>query len=182
MVLRLFSRTCNNFRDRTPGTVQSLLDSLKSNSLEQRRPHNRLQMLYRISSELVNINLTSFCQHADPRTRGAQCLHQERTNHPILFNFFSCTIIDWNHHLFAITSVTSLQSSQNQLGSSLHNLQSTPTAPYPRAQLPVNVSTLLTICASFFLSAWALKPQQRPPPLQPITPSYMTPQLASTHM
>ena len=114
--------TCNNFRDKTPGTVQLLLDSLKWNNLEQRRLRNRFQMLHQISRGLVNINLTSFCHHADPRTREAQCLHQKRTNHPILFNFLSCTITDWNHHLTAITSVTSLQSFQNQLGGSLHNL------------------------------------------------------------
>ena len=58
--------------DRTPATVQSLLDSLKWNSLEQRRLHNRLRVLHRISSGLVDINLTGCCQHADPRTKGAQ--------------------------------------------------------------------------------------------------------------
>ena len=41
--------------------VQSLLDSLEWNSLEQCRLHNRLQMLYRINNRLVDIDLTSFC-------------------------------------------------------------------------------------------------------------------------
>ena len=59
--------------------------AVKQNSLEQRWLHKWLQMLY---PGLVNI-LISFCEHADPRTRGAQCLHQEHTNHPVLFNSFS---------------------------------------------------------------------------------------------
>ena len=44
---------------------------------------------YRISSRLVNINLNSFCHHTGPRARGAQQLHQQHTNHPVLFNSFS---------------------------------------------------------------------------------------------
>ena len=59
---------CNNFRDRTPSTVQALLEW---NSVEQRRLHNQFQMLYWINNGLVDIDLTSFCHYADPRTRGA---------------------------------------------------------------------------------------------------------------
>ena len=66
----------------------SALISLKWKSLEHCRLHNQLQMLYWISSQLINISLTSFGQHADPWTRGAQRLHQERTIHPVLFNSF----------------------------------------------------------------------------------------------
>ena len=66
----------------------SVLNSLKRNSLEHCWLHNQPRMLYRISSQLVNISLTSFCQHADPWKRGAQHLHQERTSHPVTFNSF----------------------------------------------------------------------------------------------
>ena len=107
-----------------PSTVQPLLISLKCNSLEQRRLRNRLQLLYRISSGLVDINLTGFCQHADPRTRGVRRLHLERPRHPVLFNsFFRRTVRDWNHLPTAITSAISHQPFWNQLGGSLHNLQ-----------------------------------------------------------
>ena len=117
---------------RTPGIVQSLLDSLKWNGLEQRRLHNRLQMLHMISSGLVDINITGFCQHGDPMTTGAQRLHQGNTRHPVLFNcFFLRTIRDWNRLTTDITSATSLRSFRNQLGGSLHNLQAIPTAPRP---------------------------------------------------
>ena len=79
------------------------------NSLEQRRLYSRVQMLYRISSRLLDINLARFCQHADPRTRGAQRVHQEHTNHLVLFNpIFPRTVRDWNHLPTAITSATSL--------------------------------------------------------------------------
>ena len=47
MVQRRAARNAfNSLRDRTPGSVQSLLDNLEWNSFEQRRFHNRLQMLW----------------------------------------------------------------------------------------------------------------------------------------
>ena len=131
---------CNNFRNKTPGTVQLLLNSLKWNNLEQCRLRNQLQMLHQISSGLVNINLTRFCQHADPRTRGAQCLHQECTNHPILFNFFSSTIILNRlepsfdcHHLNNFTPVIPEPASRQPPQHVANKL------PQPHAQLPVNI-------------------------------------------
>ena len=59
---------CNNFRDKTPGTIKLLLntDSLEWHSLEQHSLHNRLQMLYRINNGLVDIDLSSFCHTQIP--------------------------------------------------------------------------------------------------------------------
>ena len=105
---------CHDFRDRTPGTVKSLLDSREWNSLEQRSIHNRLKMLYRINNGLVDIDLSSYCHHADLRTRKARRLHQDHTSHPVLFNsFFTITIRDWSHLPVTATSAASLQSFRN---------------------------------------------------------------------
>ena len=63
---------CNNFTERQPGAITSMLENLKWDSLEQRRLHNRLGMLYRIQNGLVDINSTTLCPPLDPRTRGAK--------------------------------------------------------------------------------------------------------------
>ena len=119
------------FRDRTSGTIQSLLDM---SGVEQPRtmqaPQPTPDAVPDQPNGLVIIDLTSFCHHADPRTRGAQRLHQEHTSHPVLFNsFFTHTVRDWNHLPVTATSAASLQSFRNQLGSSPHNLQPAPIAP-----------------------------------------------------
>ena len=70
-----------------------------------------------------------FC-HSDPRTRGAQRLHQEQTQHYDLFHSFPCTVSDWNLLPTAVSSAPSLQSFLSRLGRSLHNLQPAPTLPW----------------------------------------------------
>ena len=96
--------------------MHSLLDNLEWNSLEERRLHNQIQMLCQINKGLVDINLTSSCQLAHPRTRGTQRLHQEHISHSALLNsFFSCTMKDWNHLPVTTASAASLRSFLNQL-------------------------------------------------------------------
>ncbi|KAL8591597.1 hypothetical protein ACOMHN_030483 [Nucella lapillus] len=46
---------CNCYFERAPGTVTDLLRKLQWDSLETRRHHNRLGMLYRIENGLVDI-------------------------------------------------------------------------------------------------------------------------------
>ena len=38
-------------------------------------------MLYKINNDLLDINLANIFHHSDPRTRGAQRLHQKQTQH-----------------------------------------------------------------------------------------------------
>ena len=71
---RAASYVTNNYTDRSPGTVTSVLEYLKWTSLEHRRQQIHLGMLYKINNGLVDINPESFFRHADPRTRGSQRL------------------------------------------------------------------------------------------------------------
>ena len=120
----------NNYTDRSPGTVTSMLEYLKWTSLEHRRQHIRLGMLYKINNGLVDINPESFFRHADPRTRGSQRLYQEQTQRPVLFHsFFPRTVSEWNLLPTAISSAPSLESFQSRLGCSPHNLRPVPTSP-----------------------------------------------------
>ena len=65
----------NNYTDRSPGTVTSMLEYLKRTSLEHRRRQILLWMLHKIDNGLVDINSASFFRHSYPRTRGTQRLY-----------------------------------------------------------------------------------------------------------
>ena len=113
----------NNYTDRSPGSVTSMLENLKW-SLEHRRRQIRLGMLYKINKGLVDINPANFFYHADRRTREAQRLHQEQIQQPALFHsFFPRTVSGWNHLPTSISSAPSLESFQSRLGRSLHKLK-----------------------------------------------------------
>ena len=100
---------CNNYFERTPGTITSMLQQLKWNSLEQRRRHNRLGMLYRIENGLVDLQPSTFYRHSDSRTRGGNKIYQEHAAHRTTHNaFFARTISEWNKLPSAITSASSL--------------------------------------------------------------------------
>ena len=125
-VQRLAARYVNNnYTDRSPGCVTSMLENLKWTILEHRRRQIHLGMLYKINKGLVDIEPASCFHHADRRTRGAQRLHQEQIQHPALFHsFFPSTVSEWNHLPTSISSAPSLESFQSRLGRSLHKLQS----------------------------------------------------------
>ena len=117
----------NNYTDRSPDIVTSMLENLKWTSLEHRRRQIRLVMLCKINKGLVDISPASFLRHSDPRTRGTQRLHQEQTQHPVLSRaFFSRTVSEWNRFPASISAASSLESFQNRLGRSPHNLQPVP--------------------------------------------------------
>ena len=79
----------NSYTDRSPGSVTSILENLKWTSLEHRRQQICLKMLYKINKGLTGFNPESFFSHSDPRTRGAQRLHQGQIQHPSLFTLSS---------------------------------------------------------------------------------------------
>ena len=55
-----------------------MFSDLNWESLEQRRRHSRLSMMYTIRNNLVDINAGSFIDSSDARTRGQHRLFQER--------------------------------------------------------------------------------------------------------
>lgn len=110
---------CNNYTDRTPGCVTSMLTALNWESLQQRRTNNRLLMLYRIKNNLVDIEPSNFFRNSDSRTRGANRLHQEHTKHPVLHaSFFPRTIREWNNLPTSLTDSPSLERFKQGLGCS----------------------------------------------------------------
>lgn len=131
MVQRSAARyACNNYRDRSPGSVTQMLQTLEWDTLEKRRYYNRQTMLYKISNKLVGIDSSSFYKQSDPRTRGPKRIHQEKGNHKALFpTFFPRTISEWNLLPTATTSAPSLEVFRRRLGCSPQDLQSVPTTP-----------------------------------------------------
>ena len=106
----------NNHKDRSPGTVTSILEYFKWTSLEHQRQQIRLGMLYKINNGLAvaDINPENFFKHADSRTRGSQRLYQEQTQHPVLFHsFFPRTVFEWNLLPTSVSSAPSLESFQS---------------------------------------------------------------------
>lgn len=107
----------NNYSDRTPGCVTSMLNTLQWEPLADRRLNNRLSMLYKINSGIVDLNKTQLYTTGDSRTRGAQRLFQERITHPVLFNsFIPRTLRQWNGLPTRLTEAPSLESFQAGLG------------------------------------------------------------------
>jgi hypothetical protein len=86
-----------NYWDRSPGCVTAMIADLGWESLEERRKHIRLSMLYKIVHEQVDIEKSLYLQSNDRRTRGQSRFFQERiTNKVLEGSFFPRTIKDWN--------------------------------------------------------------------------------------
>ena len=108
---------CNDYADRCPGAVTNMLNSLKWDSLEERRLHQRLLMLYKINNGIVDVEKSTFYRHGDPRTRGTQNIHQELFKHPSLKDtFFPRTISQWNRLPTRLTESPSLDFFRANLG------------------------------------------------------------------
>jgi len=60
----------NNFQDREPGAVTSIISNLKWESLEQRRAKARSVLMYKIVHSLVEIHAEHLLIPADSRARG----------------------------------------------------------------------------------------------------------------
>ena len=99
----------NNYTDRSPGIVTSMLGNLKCSSLEQRRLQARLGVFFEINKGLVDINPASFFHHSGPRTRGAQKRHEEQAQHHVFFHsLFPRTVSECNLLPTTISSAPSL--------------------------------------------------------------------------
>ena len=107
----------NNYKDRTPGCVTAMLQTLQWEPLKDRRCQNRLTMLYKINNGIVDVNKSHFITRGDSRTRGSQRMYQESITHPVLHSsFFPRTIRQWNALPPKITSSPSLESFRVGLG------------------------------------------------------------------
>ena len=87
----------NNFQDREPGAVTSIISNLKWESLEQRRAKARSVLMYKIVHNLVEIHAEHLLIPADSRTRGIAAFRAIYTRADVYcFSFFPRTIIIWN--------------------------------------------------------------------------------------
>ena len=81
---------CNNYTERTPGSVTTMVSSLGWESLQDRRKMHRLAMLYKIRHNLVQIpESDSIVRSNDSRTRGSQRLFVPYTNVTVYMMSFS---------------------------------------------------------------------------------------------
>ena len=68
----------NNFQDREPGAVTSIISKLKWESLEQRSAKARYVLMYKIVHNFVEIHAEHLLIPADSRTRGiAGYIHEQ---------------------------------------------------------------------------------------------------------
>jgi hypothetical protein len=117
---------CNCYFERAPGTVTDLLRKLQWDSLETRRHHNRLGMLYRIENGLVDIPPSTLYRPAHSRTRGrnSTAIFQEHSKHPALHNsFVPRTVREWNKLSTETTSAPSVVTFFSRLRCSSSDLQ-----------------------------------------------------------
>ncbi|WAR31491.1 hypothetical protein MAR_034033, partial [Mya arenaria] len=82
--------------------VSKMIKDLKWMTLEQRRRHSRLHMIYKINENCVYINADIYLRKGDARTTGYHRLYQERITDQTLANtFFSRTgndiVMEFNH-------------------------------------------------------------------------------------
>ena len=101
---------CNNYTDRTPGCVTSMIQDLQWDRLEDCRHTSRLQMLFKIKHGLVDVDKELYLKQSDSRTRGFSRFFQEHTASEVYYNsLFPRTIRDWNKLPPQVTSATSLE-------------------------------------------------------------------------
>ena len=86
----------NDYRERSPGAVTNMIDTLQWDSLACRRTKASLILLYKINGGLVEVPTTMLSQ-SDRHTRGTHKFRQIQSNKDFYkFSFFHNTISVWN--------------------------------------------------------------------------------------
>ena len=87
----------NNYRDRTPGCMTTMVQELNWETLQQRRKTSRLVMMFKICHGLVDIERSTYLTPGDSRTRGAMKFLQPTATREVYNSSYSPRIIrDWN--------------------------------------------------------------------------------------
>ena len=87
----------NNYRDRTPGCMTTMVQELNLETLQKRRKTSRLVMMFKICHDLVDIERSTYLTPGDSRTRGAmKFLQPTATREVYNSSYFPRTIRDWN--------------------------------------------------------------------------------------
>ena len=108
---------CNDYKDRTPGCVTSMVNRLGWEQLQDRRRLQRLTMLFKITQSLVDIPEAShIVKTNDRRTRGTQRLFQPFAKIMVYKqSFFPRTIQDWNKLPSSTTDISDIEAFKTAL-------------------------------------------------------------------
>ena len=109
-------RTKSNLRN-SEGTVTKALNELGWESIQTRRKHQRLCMLYKMKNGLVDIPLYDYIQvnTRDTRRNNQKFIQLQHKARAFQDSFFVTTIKDWNQLPTAVVHSTSLTSFKNKL-------------------------------------------------------------------
>ena len=100
----------NNYRDRTPECMTSMVQELNWGTLQQRRKTSRLVMMYKISHGLVDIDQSNYLTPGDSRARGAMKFLQPTATREVYNNsYFLRTIRDWNGILSSVRTAKTIE-------------------------------------------------------------------------
>jgi hypothetical protein len=107
----------NNFYDREPGVVTSMISRLQWESLE-RRAKARATFMYKIVNNLVDVHAEHILTTSDNRTRGNAAYRTLYTNADVYrYSFFPRTIITWNTIPLTLHQVNTIDQFHAGLGS-----------------------------------------------------------------
>jgi hypothetical protein len=102
----------NNFYDREPGVVTSMISRLQWGSLEQRRAKARATFMY-----LVDVHAEHILTPSENKTRGNAAYRTLYANADVYrYSFFPRTIITWNTIPPTIRQVSTIDQFQAGLG------------------------------------------------------------------
>ena len=118
-IQRQAARFCTSSYSREEGTVTRALDELGWESLQLRRKHQRLCMLYKMKNGLVDIPLHTYVQQNSRATRGNDQKFVQHRHKARVFqdSFFVTTVRDWNQLSNTVVNSPSLSIFKNHLKS-----------------------------------------------------------------
>ena len=107
----------NNFYDREPGVVTSVISRLQWESLEQRRAKARAIFMYKIVNNLVDVHAEHILTPLDNRSRGNAAYRTLYTNVDVYrYSFFPRTFITWNTIPPTLRQINTIDQFQAGLG------------------------------------------------------------------
>jgi hypothetical protein len=136
----------NDYRDRSPGAVTNIIDTLQWDSLACRRTKASLILLYKINWGLVEV--PTMLSQSDRRNRGAHKFSQIKLFF-FKFSFFTNTISVWNRLPQSIALSPNIESFKN--GICTLTFEGFPTHLYDTYCKPLYIIHVIFVCLFFVL-------------------------------
>jgi hypothetical protein len=118
MVQRRAARYVTGNYSRVPGSMTAILQQLQWQTLEERRQHQRLVMLFKIVNNLVAIRAASYLNAPGRTTRNAHegsFMQYSCRKNTFKYSFFPRTVVDWNHLPTETVSLTDIDAFRHAL-------------------------------------------------------------------